>query len=118
MFGFFIAELAAIHLQEMACSRQRLADSGKVGVVGGWGNAERGQAMRLSRVLADLVEFALQVLLCDLHIPQGHADVFVAEQLHQCWETDAEAEHFRGVGVAEPVRSHTARATRSFSGVR
>jgi hypothetical protein len=28
------------------------------------------------------VEFALQVQLSDLHIPQGHADVFVAEQLH------------------------------------
>ena len=30
--GFFIVELATIHLQEMAGSRQRLADSRKVGM--------------------------------------------------------------------------------------
>ena len=49
--------------------------------------------MRLGHILAGLVEFALQVLLGDLHIPQGHADVFVTEQLHERREADPEPKH-------------------------
>jgi len=36
--SFFIAELATIHLQEMAGSRQRLAGPGKVGMDDTFGN--------------------------------------------------------------------------------
>jgi hypothetical protein len=46
------------------------------------------------------VKFALEVLLEDLDIAQGHADVFVPEQLHQSRRTDAQTEHLRGIGVA------------------
>jgi hypothetical protein len=64
--------------------------------------------MRLSRTLAGGVELSLRILLGDLHIPQSHADVFVAQQLHQSGEADAEAEHLRGEGVPQPVRRHRA----------
>jgi hypothetical protein len=53
----------------------------------------------LGGALAGGVELSLQVLLGDLHVAQGRADVFVAEQLHQSGEADAEAEHLRGEGV-------------------
>ena len=55
--------------------------------------------MRLRRMLAGRVELALQVLLGDLHIAQRHADIFVAEQLHQSGKADTETEHLRGKGV-------------------
>ena len=91
--GLLIAELTAIHLQEMTRCRQRLTDAGKAGRVNVLGEWQRGQTMRMGSILAGLVEFALQVLLGDLHIPHGHADVFVAEQLHQRREADSEPEH-------------------------
>ena len=59
-----------------------------------WIPREVGAGMALGREKAGgrcswarsggLVEFALQVLLGDLHIAQGHGDVFVAQQLHEC----------------------------------
>jgi hypothetical protein len=42
----------------------------------------------MGRILSRLMEFALQVLLGNLHIRQGHADVFMSEQLHERWEAD------------------------------
>jgi hypothetical protein len=44
--SLLIAELAAIHLQEVACGGQGLADARKVGIGGGVGNREGGQAMQ------------------------------------------------------------------------
>ena len=52
------------------------------GETGAWhvfGECERGQTMRMSCILTGLVEFALQVLLSDFHVEQGHADIFVPE---------------------------------------
>ncbi len=46
--GLVIAELAAIHLQEMARSGQRLADSRKIGVGDAVGQCESGRAMGLT----------------------------------------------------------------------
>jgi len=34
--------------------------------------------MRSCRILAGLVEFALQVLLRDLYVAQGHVNIFMA----------------------------------------
>jgi hypothetical protein len=76
---FLIAELAAAHLQEMAGGGEGLPDSGKIGGGGGVGNGEGRRAMRLSRILAGSVELALQVLLRDLDIAQGHADILVPQ---------------------------------------
>jgi thiamine monophosphate synthase len=50
-------------------------------------------------MLTRQVELALQIGLDDLHIPQGHADVVVAEQLHQSGKTDTQADHLRGERV-------------------
>jgi hypothetical protein len=73
--------------------------------------------MGLSGLLAGLVEFALQVLLGDLHIAQGHADVLVAEQLHEGWEADPQADHLRGIGVAELVGCGGGGAAGALSGL-
>ena len=73
--------------------------------------------MRLSRILAGLVEFALQVLLGDLHIAQGHADVFVAEQLHQRREADPQPHHLGGIGMAQAMGRHRSGATGSLGGL-
>ena len=54
----------------------------------------------LGRVLAGQVKLALEVLLSDLQIAQGHADVVVSQQLHEGGQADTQAEHFRGVGMA------------------
>ena len=76
--GFLVGEAAPVHLQQMACSRQCSTDSQRVGdegVLGGW---KRRQTVALCRILAGQVELALQVLLGDLEIAQGHPDLFMA----------------------------------------
>jgi len=55
--------------------------------------------MKPRHLLAGEVELALKIGLGHLHIPQGHADVVVPQQLHQSRKTDAEAEHLRGESV-------------------
>ena len=64
-----------------------------------------GEGDELGRVVAGQMELALQVLLSDFEIAQGHADIFVTEQLHEGGQADAEPEHLRGKGVAQMVRS-------------
>ena len=71
------------------------------------GSSKRGQTMRMGDILAGLMEFALQILLSDLHISQGHADVFVAEQLHQGRKADPEPEHFGREGMPKLVQVWT-----------
>ncbi len=56
--------------------------------------------MKMGRLLSRLAKLALQILLGDLHIPQGHADIFVAEQFHQSGKADAEADHFRSKAMS------------------
>jgi hypothetical protein len=81
-----------------------LLDSGKAGGGGVRGKRERGQAVRC--VLACAMELALQILLSDFEITQGHADVFVSQQLHESGEADAETEHLSGITV--PAMLHEA----------
>jgi len=76
---FLIAQLTAIHFQKMTCGLQCLTDAGETGAWHVFGECERGQTMRMSCILTGLVEFALQVLLSDFHVAQGHADIFVPE---------------------------------------
>jgi hypothetical protein len=76
-------------------------DSREVGTGGMTGDGKGRQAVRLCRLLAGQVKFALEVLLEDLDIAQGRADVFVPEQLHQSRQTDAQTEHLRGIGVPQ-----------------
>ena len=114
---FFIVTLAPVHFQEVARSRQGLADSGKaeIGVVG---NGECRRAMRLDGILTGGVELALQVLLGDLHVPQCHADIVVPQQPHQSRKTDTEADHLRSEAVPQPVRRDGTRTARSFGSIR
>ena len=39
--------------------------------------------MRLGGMLAGGMELALQILLRDLHVAHGHADILVPQQLHE-----------------------------------
>jgi hypothetical protein len=89
----------------MASRSEGLPDGWDIGAGRGVGEEERGQAMGLSRVLPRPVELALEVWLGDLDVPQGHADIFVSQQLHESGKTDAEAEHLRSEAVAAMPRS-------------
>jgi len=52
----------------MTCCPQGLTDAGETGARDIFG--ERGQTMRMGCILTGLMEFALQILLGDLHIEQ------------------------------------------------
>ena len=71
----------------------------------------------LRRILTSEVELALEILLGDLHVAQGHTDVCVPQQLHESGKTNTAAEHVRGKAVAQLVRDHTAGAVCSCSGM-
>jgi hypothetical protein len=73
--GFLIAQLTAVHFQKMACGLECLTDTGETSAGDFFGECERGQTMRMGCILTGLLEFALQILLGDFHIPQGHVDV-------------------------------------------
>ena len=79
-------KLTAVHFQEMTCCRQRAADAGKVraGEQGVVGQQEFGNEVKAGGVLASEVKLTLQVLLRDFEVPQGHVDIFVPHQLHEC----------------------------------
>ena len=74
--GVVIADLPPVHLQEVTCSRQGLANGGRIGAGSGAGHGECGKLVGVSRVLPRQEELALQVWLGDLEIAQGHADIF------------------------------------------
>jgi hypothetical protein len=62
-------------------------------------------------VLASKLKLALQVLLSDFEIEQGHVDIFVPQQLHEGRQADAQAEHFCGKCMSKAVRGNTLRAS-------
>ena len=66
--------------------------------------------MRMGSVLAGLMEFALQILLGDLHVPQAHVDAFVPEQLHESGKANSEPEHL-GREAMSAVRCNMGDAT-------
>jgi len=73
--------------------------------------------MRMRCILAGLVELALQVLLGDLHIQQGHADVFMAEQFLQCWEANPQPQHLGRERMPQAVGRYMAGAARALCGL-
>src|ERR1035437_5819399 len=87
----------------MARSLQGLMYARKICAVDALGKWEHGHLMWLCCVVAGLAIFALQVLLGDLHISQSHLDIFVSEQLHQCWKADPQSDHLGREAVAKPV---------------
>jgi len=90
---FWISESPPVYFQEMSGCGDRLADPGWIGTGGAIGNREDGYEVRMCGMLARSMKLALQVLLGDMHVAQGHADVFVAQQPHQSGKADAETEH-------------------------
>ena len=56
------------------------------------------------------MELALYVLLGDLRVPKRHANLAVAEQLHEGREAKAEPQHFSGERMPELVKGHLSRA--------
>lgn len=77
--GFLVSELAPKHLEKVACGGQGCAYAGQTSGGGGVGNGEHGHAMRLCGTAAGSVELAVQIVLRDLDVTQGHADIFVSE---------------------------------------
>jgi hypothetical protein len=69
--------------------------------------------MGMGCIVTGLMEFALQVLLGDEHISQGHADVFVPEQFHERWKANPEPEHLSCESVTQPMWRHMGSATRA-----
>jgi hypothetical protein len=107
-----ISELGLEELEQMAGGRDRLAKGSEVGFL--WrsgGDGELGNRVKGSSILTSAVKFSLQVELRHFHIAQGHADVFVPEQLHEHGETNAEPYHFSCEAVPEAVGSDFACAT-------
>jgi hypothetical protein len=54
-------------------------------------------------------------VLSNLHVAQGHADVFVPEQLHESRKADAEADHLEGIAVPQAVWRYRTGAGRSLA---
>ena len=54
---------------------------------------------------ASHIEFALEILLGDLQIVQGHLWAFVAEEFDHCGKADAGAQHLSSIGVSKLVRN-------------
>jgi hypothetical protein len=67
--------------------------------------------MRMNCILTGLMEFALQVLLGDLQVSQGHPDVLVPEELHESRKANSEPKHFGRETVPKAVRCHMGGAT-------
>jgi hypothetical protein len=110
--GLVIVQLRAKQLEEMTGSGDGVVNGGDGGANGGGGCGKReiGNGVQWGSVEASEVKFALQVLLCDLHIAQGHVDVFVTEQSHESRQADAQAQHFASEGVTKAVRGDRAGA--------
>ena len=70
---------------------------------GGLREREFRNEVERSDALASAVKLALQVLLRDVEIAQGHADVCVSQQLHESGQTDTQAQHGSCEGVSKAV---------------
>ena len=57
----------------------------------------------MSGVKPGQVELALEILLGDFEILQGHVWAFVAEQFHDASKADARSQHLRSIGVSKLV---------------
>ena len=75
----------------MTYCREGAADAWKIrrGIGGTVRQWEFGNGVALDGVLAGEVKLALQVLLSDFEIEQGHVDIFVSQQLHEGRQADA-----------------------------
>src|SRR5260370_30835993 len=101
----------------MAGRLQSLTDAGESSARRIFGEWECGQTMQMSKILTGLMEFALQVLLRDLHIQQAHGDVLVPEQLHEGRKTNSEPDHFGRESVPQPVQCHMVGAAGALGGL-
>src|SRR6516162_2920633 len=103
----------------MPCALDCLTDVGEAGARDFLRECgcERGQTMWMGGVLTGLMEFALQVLLGNLHVPQAHVDAFMPEQLHESGKANSEPEHLGRETVPQPVRCHMGEATGTLGGL-
>ena len=72
-----------------------------------WGT--RGDGLRWRQVSGmgeGQVELALEILLGDLEILQGHVRALVTEEFHDGGKADAGAQHLSSVGVSKLVRDN------------
>ena len=117
--GVVIFELKAKQFQKVTGGGDGTADGGRVGAKrdGSLGEGELGNGVKLDGILASQAKFPLQVLLGDLYIAQGHADVFVSQQFHQSRKADTEAQHRGCVAVSQTMRVNRGGAIRATGSV-
>ena len=101
-----VADPASIHFELASECIQCTADcleaaDGCLNVIPVW---NFGQGMKGGDFLPSQVIFALHVILSDLDIAHGHANVAMAEDLHQNREAHAGSQHCRSVSMAKLVR--------------
>src|SRR6516165_10582943 len=96
-----------------------VANGGEVNALrrGGVRQRQFRDGMERSSFLSSAVKFALQVLLRDVEIPQGHVDIFVPQQLHEGGQTNTEAQHGGCEGMSQTVGSNRGCADRGASSV-
>src|ERR1700719_2534814 len=77
MTSVVIFQLKAKHLQKVTRGGDSIANGGRVGAKRGCSlrEGELGNVEKMSGILASKAKFPLQVLLSDLYIAQGHANV-------------------------------------------
>ena len=92
-----------------------MTDSWKIGASQGviWRDREVGDVVAVGCVLAGHMKLALEIDLSHGDVAQGHADIFMTEQVHERGKRDAEAHHFRSEGVPELMWDNMLRATRT-----
>ena len=55
--GFLVAQLAAVHFQQMTCCLECLTDAGEASARKFFGDSEGGQTMRMGCILSGVQEF-------------------------------------------------------------
>jgi hypothetical protein len=72
---------------------------------------------QMARLRAGLMKLALEIRQGDFHIEHGHVGRAVPQQFHYGGETDARANHFRGVGVSHLMRDDARRQAKGMAGL-
>src|SRR5205809_79179 len=99
----------------MSCGFECTADGRKIVACQRCIRRERevGNVVAVGSVLASQMKLTLEIDLSHGDVAQGHADIFMTEQVHERGKRDAQAHHFGGEGVPELMWDNMLRATRA-----
>ena len=95
---------AAEHLQNVLSGLERVDQASQIGTR--WrSRRDRLRWCQMSGVNSGQVELALEILLGDLEILQGHVRALMTEEFHHRGKTDTRPQHLRCIGVSKLVRN-------------